>query len=168
MAPILSTAPNPTTSLSSDTKGKIELRDALDFRPRVSDSSGVVGFGAVDSIGAKDYTNAGSSAVDMPKPGSDATLDFEFHLSRIDGIFVTKDGEFVQSKGTPAIDPQKPEDIDDAMSLYYLSLPAYTFNTKDVAVTVVDNRRYTMRDIGKLEQRIRNVEYYTQLSNSLF
>ena len=151
-------------TFDSPSKGKIELRDALDFRPRVSDSSGVVGFGAVDSIGAKDYTNAGSSAVDIPKPGSDATLDFEFHLSRIDGIFVTKDGQFVQSKGTPAIDPQKPEDIDDAMSLYYLSLPAYTFNTKDVAVTVVDNRRYTMRDIGKLEQRIRNVEYYTQLS----
>ena len=27
-----------------------------------------------------------------------------------------------------------------------------------------DNRRYTMRDIGKLERRIENVEYYTQLS----
>ena len=27
-----------------------------------------------------------------------------------------------------------------------------------------DNRRYTMRDIGNLERRIQNVEYYTQLS----
>ena len=151
-------------SFESPTKGKLELRDCLDFRPRVSDDSEVVGFNDKDATGAKNFANAGASTVDIPKPGSDATLDFEFYLSRIDGIFVTKDGQFVQSKGTPAIDPQKPEDIDDAMSLYYLSLPAYTFNTKDVAVTVVDNRRYTMRDIGKLEQRIRNVEYYTQLS----
>ena len=151
-------------SFDSPTKGKIELRDALDFRPMVANDSGVVGFGAVDSIGAKNYTGGGSSAVDMPKPGSDATLDFEFHLSRIDGIFITKDGLFKQAKGTPAIDPQRPEPFDDAMALYYLNLPAFTFNTSDVKITTVDNRRYTMRDIGKLEQRIKNIEYYTQLS----
>ena len=148
----------------SPTKGRIELRDALDFRPRVADNSEVVGYGNVDSIGAKNYTGGGASTVDMPKPSSDATLDFEFYLSRIDGIFVTKDGLFKQAKGTPAIDPQRAETIDDAMPLYYLTLPPYTFSTDDVAVTVVDNRRYTMRDIGKLEQRIKNIEYYTQLS----
>ena len=38
------------------------------------------------------------------------------------------------------------------------------FNTTDVKVTTIDNRRYTMRDIGKLETRIKNIEYYTQLS----
>jgi hypothetical protein len=151
-------------SFDSPTKGKIELRDALDFRPMVANDSGVVGFGAVDSIGAKNYTGGGSSAVDMPKPGSDATLDFEFYLSRIDGIFLTQEGLFKQAKGTPAIDPQRPEPFNDAMALYYLNLPPYTFNTSDVKITTVDNRRYTMRDIGKLEQRIKNIEYYTQLS----
>ena len=39
------------------------------------------------------------------------------------------------------------------MALYYLNLPAFTFNTSDVKITTVDNRRYTMRDIGKLEQK---------------
>ena len=151
-------------SFDSPTKGRIELRDALDFRPMVANDSGVIGFGAVDSVGAKNYTGGGSATVDIPKPGSDATLDFEFHLSRIDGIFMTKDGLFKQAKGTPAIDPQRPEPFDDAMALYYLNLPAFTFNTSDVKITTVDNRRYTMRDIGKLEQRIKNIEYYTQLS----
>ena len=61
-------------------KGKIQLRDALDFRPRVSDSSNVIGYGGVDSIGAKDYINAGASTVDVPEPSSDATIDFEFYL----------------------------------------------------------------------------------------
>ena len=71
---------------------------------------------------------------------------------------------FKQAKGQPAIDPQRPEPFDDAMALYYLNLPAFTFNTSDVKITTVDNRRYTMRDIGKLEQRIKNIEFYTQLS----
>ena len=52
--------------------------------------------------------------------------------------------------------------MDDAMLLYYLKLPAYTFNTSDVTVIPIDNRRYTMRDIGLLNRRIENLEYYTQ------
>jgi hypothetical protein len=35
---------------------------------------------------------------------------------------------------------------------------------RDVIVEKQDNKRYTMRDIGRLEKRIQNVEYYTQLS----
>lgn len=151
-------------SFDSPTKGKLELRECVDFRPRVSDDSEVVGYNNKDATGAKNFVNAGSSAVDIPKPGSDLTSDFEFYLSRIDGIFMQKDGQFVQAKGTSAIDPQKPEPIDDAMALYYLKLPAYTFSTTDVGVNTIDNRRYTMRDIGKLETRIKNIEYYTQLS----
>ena len=68
---------------------------------------------------------------------------------------MTKEGLFKQAKGTPAIDPQRPEPIDDAMSLYYIKLPPFTFNTSDVQITTMDNRRYTMTDIGKLEQRLR-------------
>ena len=151
-------------SFDSPSKGKLELRECVDFRPRVSDDSEVVGFNNKDATGAKNFVNAGSSAVDMPKPGSDLTSDFEFYLSRIDGIFIHKDGNFVQAKGTSAIDPQRPEPIDDSMALYYLSLPAFTFNTADVRITTIDNRRFTMRDIGKLENRIKNIEYYTQLS----
>ena len=51
-----------------------------------------------------------------------------------------------------------------AMHLYDLELPPYTFKTSDVKVKKVDNRRYTMRDIGRLEHRLENIEYYTQLS----
>ena len=42
-------------------------------------------------------------------------------------------------------------------------IPIYFYKTDD-EIEQVDNRRYTMRDIGKLERRIENVEYYTQLS----
>ena len=50
------------------------------------------------------------------------------------------------------------------MHLYTLLLTPYTLSTETVEIERQDNKRYTMRDIGKLEQRIENVEYYTQLS----
>ena len=50
------------------------------------------------------------------------------------------------------------------MHLYTLSLAPYTLSTEEIEIETVDNRRYTMRDIGRLEKRIENVEYYTQLS----
>ena len=34
----------------------------------------------------------------------------------------------------------------------------------DVEVIKQDNKRFTMRDMSRLEKRIQNVEYYTQLS----
>ena len=50
------------------------------------------------------------------------------------------------------------------MNLYILNEPAYVANTSDIDVQYVNNRRYTMRDIGGLDQRIGNLEYYTSLS----
>ena len=50
------------------------------------------------------------------------------------------------------------------MHLYDVSIPAYTFNTSDIEIKAIDNRRYTMRDIGRIQRRVENVEYYTQLS----
>ena len=142
----------------------IQLRDAIDFRPRVADDSDVVGFNLKDTIGSKNFVNTGSVSVDIPKPGTNFRADFEFYLSRIDAIYLTTMGQFKQAKGSPAVDPQRPDIIDTAMLLAYLRLPAYTFNTSDVTITPIDNRRYTMRDIGKLESRIKNLEYYTSLS----
>ena len=48
--------------------------------------------------------------------------------------------------------------------MFYAYFPAFTKTSKDVRITPVDNRRYTMRDIGKLEKRIERLEYYTTLS----
>jgi len=52
------------------------------------------------------------------------------------------------------------------MLLYKFSVEPYTFSTSATSLPTeaVDNRRYTMSDIGKLEKRINNLEYYTSLS----
>ena len=157
-------------SFQSPLKGKLELRDCVDFRPRVGDDDFAGYGGATQTVSTffdnvqTNGPNTGAVPVDLIKPGSDFRCDLEFYLSRIDGIYLTKQGQFKQARGSSAIDPQRPDKMDDAMLLYYLKLPAYTFNTSDVTVIPIDNRRYTMRDIGLLNRRIENLEYYTQLS----
>ena len=84
----------------------------------------------------------------MAKINADVTADLEYYLSRRDKVFMATNGEFKVISGAPAVEPKEPEGVADAMLLYRLFMPAYTFNTSDVKVTPQDNRRYTMRDIG--------------------
>jgi len=147
-------------SFTSTTTGKVyELRDSLDFRPRVDDAS-TINSGGQD----RSFDGTGSSTVDVVKFETDITSDFEFYLQRVDKIFIDKEGNFKVLKGASSLTPEIPGELDNAMHLYTLFIPSYTLDTADVGIEAVDNRRYTMRDIGKLEKRIENVEYYTQLS----
>ena len=144
----------------SDTTGQsFQLRDCLDFRPRVDDAS-TINSGGQD----RSFDGTGASTVDVVKFGDDITTDFEFYLSRIDKVFLDKDGSFKVVEGASSLDPQLPKALDGAMHLYTLSLAPYTLSTEEIEIETVDNRRYTMRDIGRLEKRIENIEYYTQLS----
>ena len=77
---------------------------------------------------------------------------------------MASNGDFKVISGASAVEPIEPEGIADAMLLYKMFVPAFTFNTADIKITPQDNRRYTMRDIGRIEKRVENVEYYTQLS----
>ena len=147
-------------SYLSDTTGKeYRLSDSLDFRPRVDDAS-TINSGNQD----RSFDGTGASTIDVVKFGEDITADFEYYLSRIDKVFLDKDGKFKIVKGASSLDPQVPKGLDSGMHLYTLSLAPYSRSVEEVEIERQDNRRYTMRDIGKLENRIENIEYYTQLS----
>jgi len=147
-------------SYTSDTTGtKFELRDVLDFRPRVDDAS-TINSGSDD----RSYDGAGASTVDIVEFGSDITSDLEFYLSRIDKLFITRDGQLKVVEGASSLTPLEPNNLDGHLLLATFSIPAYTLDTRDVDFEAEDNKRFTMRDIGALENRIKNIEYYTQLS----
>jgi hypothetical protein len=131
----------------------VSLRDVLDFRPRIGDN-GVT------------FTGTNSSFSITPKRGNDLTLDYSYYLSRKDKIAIDKTGKFFDIAGVPALVPGEPLDPALGMVLYKLTLEPYTFGTSNANIIIdqVDNKRYTMRDIGKLEKRIDNLEYYTSLS----
>ena len=144
---------------SSNTGVRYELRDSLDFRPRVDDAT-TINAGTQD----RSFDGTGASVVQPIKFNSDIRSDFEYYLGRVDKVFLDNDGNFKILKGASSIEPRIPGTLDNAMHLYTLFLPAYTLDTSDVGIEHVDNKRYTMRDIGRIENRIDTTEYYTQLS----
>ena len=131
------------------------LRDSLDFRPRVANKS---------SSSTKNFVGTGSSVSSIPKRGENVSSDYSYYLSRKDKIAVDFNGKFFDIKGVPSTAPGEPQDPALGMVLYTLSLEPYTYSTGSVSVSKIENKRYTMRDIGKLESRINNLEYYTSLS----
>jgi len=132
----------------------LKLSDALDFRQDIlySVTGGVVG-----SV----IANANKSQVDPNTPVSSYTT---FYLPRIDAVTVNSSNEFTIINGLSSLTPIEPTVPKNAMTLYTLNVPAYTQNVSDIVKIYIDNRRYTMRDIGAIEKRISNIEYYTSLS----
>ena len=128
------------------------LADCIDFRPTI-----LVTPGTSTVIGAP------LTAI-QPDPNSMLTCMPTFFLPRVDKIIVNASGEFKIIRGVPKIDPVAQPTPPSSMALYELTFPSYTFDASDIQVKFIDNRRYTMRDIGKLDRRINNLEYYTSLS----
>lgn len=142
------------------------LRDAIDFRPRVANRSFAVASGGSNFMAYKNFTQTGSSYSAMPKRGESITADYSYYLSRRDKVAVDVNGNIFDITGVSSVTPGYPADPALGMVLYTLDLQPYTFGTTstNVSVSKIDNKRYTMRDIGKLESRINTLEYYTSLS----
>jgi hypothetical protein len=144
--------------VSPTTNNTYRLRDCLDFRPVRADATNSSGNSVVFDV---DSTTTGPKIV---KNGSDIILDYSFYLPRIDKVVLDKNQTFEIVEGVAELNPAVPKDKDTAMTLYILRNGAYVANTSQIQVEYVNNRRYTMRDIGSLEKRIENLEYYTSLS----
>ena len=156
--------------------GEYDLRNAIDFRPKVSDIGKSTanengGQYSADTITAQSFNFASrtfggtnASEILIPKDNSTIQYDFEFFLGRVDLLFLTHKGSLLNVKGTPAEDPEPPEHIQKAMLLAEIILPAYLLDIDDARIVRETNKNYTARDIGLLENRINNLEYYTALS----
>tara|TARA_B100000424_G_scaffold197039_1_gene154329 strand:- start:5834 stop:13921 length:8088 start_codon:yes stop_codon:yes gene_type:complete len=157
-------------SFNSAVLGNVELKNVIDFRPKVDVNAIIPGYLDKSLLEVTEGSFSGNGSVIASTPAPDSNLEYTFsfsqvqYLDRIDGVFLTQKGNFVVKEGNSSLNPTKPDPIEDAVALFYAYIPAYTKTSKDVRITPVDNRRYTMRDIGKLEKRIERLEYYTTLS----
>lgn len=123
------------------------LRDCLDLRPRA--------------------VGGGFATTYFPKFGTKFSVKYRHYLPRIDNISLDYTGKFILNRGIPSLTPVEPRNPDNSMKLAALSVEPYTFNVDNklgVVVNRIENKRYTMRDIGKLERRIQDLEYYTSLT----
>ena len=99
----------------------------------------------------------------MPAVGTPFYYDATVFTPRKDLTVVYKNGDIKQILGN-AGSGSYPDVPTDAMCLSRLTIPAFTRTASEITYNNVDNKRYTMRDIGKLETRIENLEYYTTLT----
>ncbi|HIJ11186.1 TPA: DUF4815 domain-containing protein, partial [Candidatus Woesearchaeota archaeon] len=115
-----------------------------------------------------DFTVNSTSRLPDTKPRSSIMENHTYYLSRIDKVVLKNalngDVSFDVIKGVDALVPKSPEDTDNSMTLYTLTVPAYTHNPNDVDIKFVENKRYTMKDLGKVENRVNDLEYFTTLS----
>ena len=103
--------------------------------------------------------------IEIPLVNSSVDIDFDYYLPRVDLVYVDGTGNFIITEGIPGEEPEAPAFAENTgMLLYEMYVPAYTFTADDVFINSIENKRYTMRDIGKIEKRIDRVEYYTTVS----
>jgi len=148
-----------------------ELRDVIDFRPIVPQA--ITGSGTqaspftLTTTKYFDFVNRAftSNEVGIPGISDTTTLSLQYYLPRVDKLFLSKDSVFQVVKGAPNTRPQPPEDVEDAMLLATVSYTPYVFDVdNDVTIEETNFKRYTFRDIQVLEDRIKTLEFYTQLS----
>ena len=147
------TIPDHTTA----TGQVISMRDVLDFRPD------------------RTFTYLGEFDVraELPQNASAITVNtIQYYLPRIDILVANAVdsrgnigfGELQVVQGEPNVIPREPEIPTGSMPLYKFRLNPYTFGTADLSSTFIPNKRFTMKDIGKLEQRIGDLYELTTLS----
>ena len=130
-------------------------KDSLGVSHRLSE---VIDF---RSINLSNTVNVNAS---IPEFGTNIIFDAEYYLPRSDLLLVNTRGIFYIKEGIPSENPTLPECDRDAMILYEIHLGDYTYDLNDIKIKYVDNRRYSMKDIGKFENRLSNLEYAVSLS----
>ena len=141
---------------------EIRLTDTLDFRPRVTSWS--VETSSPFSFASRAFNASGNTTTLVPKSGETSLVDYSYYQGRIDRIVLGKDGNFQIIKGAPSDTPKTPLNSEEAMDIAIIEYPPYLYDVTDVKITTIDNRRYTMRDIGNLDDRLSNLEITTSLS----
>jgi len=137
--------------------------DVLDFRPRVQNFDVSTATSSPFAFESRVF-NSNSIKYNL-KPNESSTIGYSFYLPRIDKVYLDKFGNLIVDKGIPSKDPIAPLNGDETlMDLAEITLPSYLYNIEDANISISDNRRYTMRDIGDLEERIESVERLTSLS----
>jgi len=146
------------TYRSIEDAAMFNLRDCLDFRPaRI----------AYDPAVGDSYTTTIVSRPDpLAVPGTQ--VDLSYYLPRIDRVYAqTTDvnprqigNKFRLDVGTSSINPKAKEDVSDRTQQLIATLisPPYTGSASDVQVIYPNYERYTMKDIGGINDRLNELE----------
>ena len=142
----------------------IRNTDIIDARPRVSDYSVSAGERSPLEFLGRSFNGGQHSSKNVIANDETIILDYSYYLPRVDRIFLNTEGLFTVKYGTPADNPTPPEGVPGAINIANIFLPPYLYQTSAADIKFIAYKRYQMNDINRLEQRLRNVEYYTSLN----
>ena len=161
--------------ISPKTGKEFKLRDSLDFRPEVSNTSVEAancssGLATVNPSGVQVITEVSK----IPAPDTTFTANVEFYLPRKDRV-VLDTGRFSVVEGVPSTNPQLPQLPPHVMQLATVDIPVYpsldqptarAYRRTDLGVILkaTQLKRYTMEDIRDIDDRVTNLEYYSSLN----
>ena len=137
--------------------------DLIDIRPRVNEYATSSTISPFD-FRSRSFSQQSNNIPDPLVPDENLVVDFNYFLPRKDKLFLDQGGQFIYLEGVPSDEPKEPQAIDDAIEVAKLTLPAFLRRVEDVKIVRTNHKRFTMADIGRLEKRLENVEYYTRLS----
>jgi len=161
----------------SNIHGDFDLRNTIDFRPRVVDtatSTSTLGSASVNPT-ANEAIDRPGNGLTNPVPVKTFTTDYNYYRGKNIRIVLDNDGAFRIIEGAYSDDPTYPAEPEKCMTLATAELKphpslspveAKRIGRPDLGCTIqqVTQKRFTMKDIGVLEQRIKNLEYYASLN----
>jgi len=124
---------------------KVRLSDTFDFRPKYTAST-------VSSIN------------EIPENNETIQSDVSYYLPRIDTLYIDSNGQFGLVAGNPSLKPQPGQTPANAMGIYTINVNPGTVSVSDINTSFIENKRYTMRDIGLIEARMDRIEEFATLS----
>lgn len=176
----------------------IDLRDYIDFRPRVVATANTTATTALATTNPANTINLGTHDKLFPVSDSEFETDYEYYLRRTDRLVVDIDNNIRVVEGTPStMKTSPPPEPPNNLTLAIIDVPPYpTYpavpSTSEIDLGVkkcgtegsihsrytrflvtqdsgeqggtLQPKRYTMSDIGRIERRLEDVEYYTHLS----
>jgi hypothetical protein len=136
-----------------------DLRNCLDFRPIKTANTT-----ATNPIDTGVY-QIPPGGLHFPKPSSDFDADLVYFKGRKSKLFIDGQGELGINDGSPGYPySSAPPSIPDTLELAEISIPPYPSLPKDIIIEPFKNKRFTMRDIGSIRNRVEKLEYYATLT----
>jgi len=144
--------------------GEINNGDMIDLRPRVDEYIVTENSRSPLEFLGRSFGTTPNSARNILASDTEAISNYSYYLGRIDKIYLSKDNTIQVRQGEPSENPLPPEPIENALEVATAIIPPYLCNAQAASVVLTENKRYQMKDIARLENRIKNLEYYTTLS----
>lgn len=144
-----------------------------------------IGLASINPSNTITFT-APAGGFNVPSYSKNLQSDYNQYLPRYDLVYISPDNTLKIKEGQAGLNPNPPLYPDNAMAVAQIYVPPYPSLTSEqtdsltkinqacfslcrdastrTQVNILSNRKYTMRDIGQLDKRITNLEYYVQLT----